>query len=134
MKKKKKMSSKSAPNIKKLQEEVDHVVKTVYHGNGKPSVLTQLSSLDERMKNLDDNFNNKINSLEKEMELKFTHIAEVVTEKFNNISAQITREFDTKKSEHTSVWNFKTAITTTALASVTSVFVILLSELMKRIH
>lgn len=129
------MSSKSSlSNIKKLQEEVDHVVKTVYHGNGKPSVLTQLSSLDERMKNLDDSFNTKINNLEKEMELKFSHIAEVLNEKFNNISAQITREFENKKTEHTGVWNFKTAVTTTALASITSVFVILLSELMKRIH
>lgn len=120
------------PHVKKLQQDVDNVVKAIYHGNGKPSIVTQLTALEHKMQSLEETFDTKIKNLEKEMELKFTHIAEVVTEKFNNISLQITQEFDKKKVDATGLWNFKTAITTSILATITSVFVILLSELLKR--
>ena len=128
-----KRSSSHSSHIKKLQQDVDTVFKTVYHGNGKPSIVTQLAGLESRIKSLEENIDTRINSLEKEMELKFTHIAEVVTEKFNNISNQITSEFNKKKVDAEGMWNFKTALTTTFLASATSVFVILLRELIVRL-
>lgn len=129
---KKKKMNKNNPTISKLQEHVEHIKKTVYEGNGKPSILSQLTSLDHRMKSLETNLDDKINNLEKEMELKFSHITEVVTEKFNNISQQIAREFENKNESNKHSWNFKTAITTAVLASGTSIFVVLLSELLKR--
>jgi len=163
--KKQRRGTTSKGSIKKLQDDVKQIYKTVYHGNGKPSVITQLSSIEERIKtqqehiamqidkldsemelriadvlnlvnekvkNSDKNFDDKINHLQNEMELKFKHITEVVTEKFNNITDLISREFDSRKVHNSGLWNFKTAITTSALASVTSVFILLLSELLKR--
>ena len=61
-------------NLTKLQEDVEHVYKTVYQGNGKPSIINQLSNLDQRIKSLEENFDTRINNLEKEMELKFINI------------------------------------------------------------
>jgi len=124
--------SPSVSHIKKLQQDVDTVFKTVYHGNGKPSLVTQLTSLDHRIKSLEENLDQRINSLEKEIQLKFSHIADVVTEKFNNLSGQITTEFSKRKTETEGMWNFKTAITTSLLATLTSIFVILLKELIIR--
>ena len=109
--------------ITKLQQDVEHVYKTVYTGNGKPSIVNHLSLIDS-----------KLTSLENEMDLKFKHITEVVTEKFNNISSQITREFNEKTLHTTGMWNFKTAVTTSILAAVTSVFVILIKELVVHIR
>jgi len=128
-----KKSSTSTHHLRKLQQDVDTVFKTVYHGNGKPSIVTQLSGLDQRIKSLENNFDTKINSLEKEMELKFKHIADVVTEKFNNISTQITHEFGKKKIDAEGLWNFKTAITTSLLAALTSIFILLVKELVTRL-
>ena len=76
----------------------------------------------------------KIDSLEREIELKFKNITDVVTEKFNNISVQITSEFGRKRTEATHIWNFKTALITGLLASCTSVFVMVLAELLKRLN
>jgi len=119
--------------LTKLQEHIEHIKKTVYEGNGKPSIISQLTSLEHRIKSLETSIDDKINGLEKEMELKFSHITDVVTEKFNNISNQISREFESKHDSSKNLWNFKTAITTSVLACFTSVFVVLLSELLKRV-
>jgi len=128
------MAKKSTPasHIKKLQHDVDTVFKAVYHGNGKPSIVTQLAALDQRIKSLEVSIDHRINSLEKEIELKFIHIADVVTEKFNNLSGQITTEFSKRKTDTEGMWNLKTAITTSILATLTSIFVILLKELIIR--
>lgn len=126
--------------LKKLQEDVKEVYRVVYQGNGKPAIITQLSELTGKLKSHTEQIetklihvDEKIDSLEREIELKFKNITDVVNERFNSIAVQITSEFGRKRSEHSNAWNFKVALTTGILASVTSVFVVLLSELMKRI-
>lgn len=135
-----KSNSHNTAVIKKLQEEVKEVYKTVYQGNGKPAIVTQLSDLQGRIKSHHEQIDTKVShvyekieSLETEIELKFKNITDIVTERFNNISTQIASEFGRKHAERISMWNFKTAVTTAALASFTSVFVLLLSEFIKRI-
>lgn len=135
------MRSKSTPSIKKIQDDLKEVYKTVYQGNGKPALVTQLSELSGKLKSHSEHMemklvhvDEKIDSLEREIELKFKNITDVVTEKFNNISVQITSEFGRKRSETTHMWNFKTALTTGLLASGTSVFVIFLAEVLKRLN
>jgi predicted PurR-regulated permease PerM len=135
------MRGKPIPSIKKLQEDVKEVYRAVYQGNGKPAIITQLSELTGKMKSQHEQIetkilhvNEKIDGLEREIELKFKNVTDVVTEKFNNMSVQITSEFGRKRAENTNMWNFRTAITTASLASFTSVFVLLLAELLKRFH
>jgi hypothetical protein len=111
------------PIVSKLQQDIAKVYQTVYTGNGKPSIINHLSQIDA-----------KLTSLESEMDLKFKHITEVVTERFNNISSQITREFDEKTLHTSGMWNFKIAITTSVIAAATSVFVVLLKELVVSFH
>jgi hypothetical protein len=135
------MKSKSSPTLKKIQDDLKEVYKTVYQGNGKPALVTQLSELTGKLKSHSEHVemklmhvDEKIDGLEREIELKFKNITDVVTEKFNNISVQITSEFGRKRSETANIWNFKTALTTGLLASCTSVFVILLAEVLKRLN
>jgi len=135
------MRGKSTPSIKKLQEDVKEVYRAVYQGNRKPAIITQLSEITGKMKSQHEQIetkilhvNEKIDGLEREIELKFKNVTDVVTEKFNNMSVQITSEFGRKRAENTNMWNFRTAITTASLASFTSVFVLLLAELLKRFH
>jgi len=136
--KRKSSSNHSSAVVKKLEANMEEVFKTLYQGNGKPSIITQLSELTGKMKANHEQIetkihhvDEKIDSLEKEIELKFKNVTDVVTEKFNNITVQITGEFGRKRAESSNLWNFKTAVTTAILASCTSVFVILLSHLLQ---
>lgn len=124
----------SNATLKRLQEEVKQVYKTLYQGNGKPSLVTQLSDLEGKLKSHNENIEEQISNLEKEMELKFKHIAEIVTERLNSISVQITSEFGRKRAESNNLFNFRTAITTSILASATSIIVLLLTEFFKHFH
>lgn len=127
--------------VKKLQDELKEVYRVVYQGNGKPSIITQLSDVTGKMKANHEqietklvNVYEKIGGLEVEIELKFKNITDVVTERFNNIAAQISGEFGRKRAESTNVWNFRTAVTTAALASITSFLVVLITDFLKRVH
>lgn len=164
--KKIKRTKSSGSITKKLQNDVQHIYKALYQGNGKPSLITQISNLEnkilleqentnkqictlheeirlktadivifvnDKQKNMEENFKIKIENLDREIELKFKNITDVVSEKFNNITFLIRQEFDKRKEESAGLWNFKTAITTSVLASFTSVFVLLLAELIKRL-
>jgi predicted PurR-regulated permease PerM len=116
------MTKKRNNSSSKIQSDIENIYKTVYTGNGKPSLIAQITQIDT-----------KISSLEKEMEIKFKHITDVVTEKFNNISNQITKEFEQKALNDTGMWNFKTALVTSLLAAVTSIFVIVLKEFILKV-
>lgn len=138
--------------ITSLKKSVESLYKTVYQGNGKPSVLLQLSHLEDQVKGVKDdiekldedikikivdvanNFNEKIGSLDREISLKFKHITDVVTEKFNNLSDQIDKEFDSKQKIVEHKWSFRTAFSTGLLASFTSICVVIISEFLKRFN
>jgi len=130
---KRKASTGNVSEVRKLQKEMEHIYKTVYHGNGTPSLTNQVTKLDSKLSSLSDSINNKFSGIEKEMELKFTNITEIVNEKFNNISFQIQQEFEKKRSESHQKIGFKTAIITSALASITSLVVVILTEWLKRL-
>lgn len=126
--------SNSSANISSIKKDLATLYKTVYQGNGTPSIINQVTKLNEQVKSLDQKMDSKFDSFETEMSLKFKNITDVVTEKFSNLSDQIEREFNTEKVFVEKKWNHKTAITTTILASFTSVFVIIVTEFLKRLH
>jgi len=146
------MKKSNSNNLTNLKKSVDTLYKTVYQGNGKPSVLLQLSQLEDQVKSIKDNidnldedlkcrivdvannFNEKIQGLDREISLKFKNITDVVTEKFNNLTDQLNSEFkrEIKKEEHK--WSFKTAVSTGLLASFTSICVVIITEILKRVH
>jgi len=146
-----------------VKKNVDALYKTVYQGNGKPSVVTQLANLETQVKNvskdieslddeikirivdvanhvndkvrgLDENMEIKIRGLETEIALKFKNITDVVTEKFKSLSDQINHEFNRETAVLDKKWNFKTAVTTGVLASFTSICVVAITEFLKRLH
>lgn len=112
----------------RVKTEVDDLSKTVFKGNGKPAIITQLSDMQGRLKSHHEQINmrleavdEKMDGLQREIELKFKNVTDVVTERFNNLAAQITGEFGRRQAETTSMWNFKTAVTTSVIAAVVSI-------------
>ena len=119
-------------DVAKLQKDVESIYKTVYTGNGTPSITTQVAKLEGQINTLSSNLDTKLDSIENEMRLKFINVGEIVSEKCAHLSSQIKDEFDNKKMHKGHNHNFKTAIITSIFASVTSIVVIVLAEFIKR--
>ena len=119
-------------DVIKLQKDVEAIYKTVYTGNGTPSITTQVAKLEGQINTLSSNLDTKLDSIESEMRLKFINVGEIVNEKFTNISSQIKDEFDSRKQNSSLNHNFKTAIITSVWASVTSIIILFLAEFIKR--
>ena len=116
-----------------LKESVASLYKTVYQGNGSPSLINQVTKLEHRIDALEEKIEQNFASIDTEMTLKFKNITDVVNERFNNISYQISSEFEKKRSESTNKWNFKTGVMTAGIAGVGSVLTIIITEVFKRI-
>jgi hypothetical protein len=119
-------------DVAKLQKDVESIYKTVYTGNGTPSITTQVAKLEGQINTLSSNLDTKLDSIETEMRLKFINVGEIVNEKFLHLSSQIKAEFEDRRHHHGIKHNFRTAIITSVWASVTSIVVLVLAEFIKR--
>lgn len=128
------MKRANSSSITTIKKDLAALYKTVYQGNGTPSLINQITKLNEQVKSLEHKMDSKFQSFETEMGLKFKNITDIVTEKFSNLSDQIEREFTSEKQYVEKKWNHKTAITTAILASSTSIFVVVITEILKRLH
>lgn len=98
--------------VTRLVEDVKELHKTVYQGNGKPSLVTQVTALDASVKNLESNVNNKMDSLNTEMGLRIVDMTNLITERFKHLETRISYEFEQKKAGVEGTWKYRTAIMT----------------------
>ncbi len=119
--------------LTKIRADVDLLYKTIYQGNGTPSLITQVSKLDNKIASVETKIDTNFKSIDNEMSLKFKNVTDVVNERFNLISYQILKEFEKHKIESTGRWTFKTGALTATVAGVCSLLAILISELVKRL-
>lgn len=118
-------------DITKLRSEMDHLYKTVYQGNGKPSIVNQITSIEHRLDSLEEKLDSSFKAMDTEMGLKFDRITDVVNERFSHISYQITNEFEAKKTHASGRYQFKTSVTTAAIATITTFGALFISHFLK---
>jgi hypothetical protein len=70
-----------------LKKEVDTLYKTVYQGNGNPSLVSQLSKLDTKQADLTENIERQFKSMCNEQELKFDRVHEKLDSNFGRLEA-----------------------------------------------
>ncbi|NBW58121.1 hypothetical protein EBR43_10160, partial [bacterium] len=68
----------STSNISTIKKDLAALYKTVYQGNGTPSIINQITKLNEQVKSLEQKMDTKLESFETEMSLKFKNITDVV--------------------------------------------------------
>jgi hypothetical protein len=119
--------------ITELKNDIAALYKTVYQGNGTPSLVNQVTKLEHRITTLEEKIEQNFVSIDTEMTLKFKNITDVVNERFNNISYQISNEFEKKRVDSGHKWNFKTSVLTAGVAGIGSILTIIISEVFKRI-
>jgi len=116
--------------INKLKSDVEHLYKTVYQGNGKPSILNQITSIEHRLDSLEEKLDSSFKSMESEMSLKFDNITDIVNERFSHISYQISHEFENKKVAAAGQHQLKAGLITAIIATVTTFGALLINHLM----
>jgi hypothetical protein len=117
--------------INKLKSDVEHLYKTVYQGNGKPSILNQITSIEHRLSSLEEKLDSSFKSMETEMSLKFDNITEIVNERFTHISYQITREFESDKVSAAGKHQFKASLVAAVIATVTTFGALLINHILR---
>jgi len=123
----------SIQQFNELKESLSSLYKTVYQGNGSPSLINQVVKLEHRINTLEEKMEQSFASIDNEMTLKFKNVTDVVNERFNNISYQIANEFEKKRIEHRHKWDFRTSVFTACIAGIGSVITIIVTEVFKRI-
>ena len=116
-------------DLRRIEIEVNELYKTVYKGNGTPSLITQATSLEGKIKGVENNLNQKLDSIREEMRLNLTNITAVVNERFANLSHQITSEFEQKKIKMEGSWKIKVAVVSSIFALLASVLPALINIL-----
>lgn len=106
-------------DIKRIESEVNDLYKTVYKGNGSPSLVSQTNKLENTIKHLEKNIDSKIENLEETMKTRIIDITNLISEKFKHLEHQISYEFENKKMTVEGNWKFKVAI----VSSVTAILV-----------
>ena len=120
--------------IAKLKSDVEHLYKTVYQGNGKPSILNQITSIEHRLNSLEEKLDNNFKSMDTEMSLKFDSITDIVNERFNHISYQISREFETEKVAQAGKHQLKAGLVTAIIATLTTIGALIVNHILGTPH
>jgi len=118
--------------IVKLKSDVEHLYKTVYQGNGKPSILNQITSIEHRLDSLEEKLDSSFKTMETEMGLKFDSITDIVNERFNHISYQISHEFERTKIDEAGKNHMKTGLITATIATFTTIIALFVEHMMRR--
>jgi len=120
-----------ATEVAKIKSDVEHLYKTVYQGNGKPSILNQITSIEHRLDSLEEKLDSSFKAMETEMSLKFDSITDIVNERFNHISYQISHEFERTKVSEVGKNQLKAGIITATIATCTTFGALLINHLLR---
>ena len=107
--------------LNKLKHEVDDLYETVYKGNGSPSLVTRVNSVEGKLRGLREQMDEKISHLSKEHALKFDSIHQKLESKFGRLEGWIETKFTSMENtvraigEHSKIdrtggWQIKIAM------------------------
>jgi chaperonin cofactor prefoldin len=117
--------------FEKIKQDVNSLYKTVYQGNGAPSLTNQVTQLNERLDSLEERIVTQIESIDTEMGLKFDHITAIVNERFNNISYQISHEFERTKIKEAGSHQLKANLASATVATGTAIIVLFITHFLE---
>lgn len=116
-----KLEEKIESDLDKIRKEVDDLYETVYKGNGHPSLVTRVNSVEGKLRGLREQMDEKISHLSKENNLRFDSIHQKLESKFGRLEGWIETKFsamesmmrtmtDQDKIDRTGSWQLKAAI------------------------
>jgi hypothetical protein len=127
-----KLEKRIEDELDKVRKEVDDLYETVYKGNGHPSLVTRVNSVEGKLRGLREQMDEKISHLSREHSLKFESIHQKLESKFGRLEGWIDTKFSSMESmmrtvaeqnkiDRTGSWQMKTAIIGGVVAIVGSI-------------
>lgn len=127
-----KLEKRIEDELDKIRKEVDDLYETVYKGNGHPSLVTRVNSVEGKLRGLREQMDEKISHLSREHSLKFESIHQKLESKFGRLEGWIDTKFSSMESmmrtvaeqnkiDRTGSWQMKTAIIGGVVAIVGSI-------------
>ena len=115
------LERKISKELSDIKTEVDDLYTTVYKGNGSPSLLTRVTSVEGKLRGLRENMDEKINHLAKENSLKFEALHQKLESKFGRLEGWIETKLsgiehmirtmvERDKAETAGKWQLKAAL------------------------
>lgn len=122
--------------LRKMKNEVDDLYETVYKGNGRPSLVTRVNSIEGELRGLRDTMEQKVEHLSTEYGLRFEQLHQKIENKFGRLEGLMDSRFegidtllnsliDTRKAKITGSWQLKAAVITACAALIGAVLTIL---------
>jgi hypothetical protein len=113
----------------KIKNEVDDLYKTVYKGNGSPSLMTKVNSVENKLRGLRETLDDKITHITTENHLRFDSLHQKLESKFGRLEGWIDTKFggleksiglyrENTKIDRSGSWQLKAAIITSVTAIV----------------
>ena len=115
--------------LKHIKHEVDDLYQTVYKGNGQPSLVTRVSSVEGKLRGLRETMDEKIEYLSKEQSLKIDSIHQKLENKFGRLEGWIETKFagienmmrrsvEESKIDRAGSWQVKATVMAASIAAV----------------
>lgn len=119
-----------------IKREVDDLYETVYKGNGSPSLVTRVNSVEGKLRGLREQMDEKIAHLSKENSLKFDSLHQKLESKFGRLEGWIETRLgsleqimrtstEVEKIDRTGGWQLKVALIAAASAITVAIFTFL---------
>ena len=119
--------------LKKIKNEVDDLYETVYKGNGKPSLVTRVNSVEGKLHGLREAMEDKLEHVSTEHTLRFEQLHQKIENKFGRLEGWIETKLsgienimetlvETRKVDRAGSWQMKASLIA-ALAAVTGAII-----------
>lgn len=116
-----KLEKRIEDELDKIRKEVDDLYETVYKGNGHPSLVTRVNSVEGKLRGLREQMDEKISHLSRENTLKFDSIHQKLESKFGRLEGWIETKFNSMETmlqtavarqhiDQKGSWQMKTAV------------------------
>ena len=132
------LEKKVEDSLNHIKREVDDLYETVYKGNGHPSLVTRVNSVEGKLRGLREQFDEKINHLSREHSLKFDSLHQKLENKFGRLEGWIETKFtgierllqanaEEEKIDRAGSWQMKAAIIAACTAAVGGIITLVMN-------
>jgi len=89
--------------LETIRGEVNDLYNTVYKGNGTPSLVTRMNSVEGKLRGLRDTMDERISHINRENTLKFESIHDKLENKFGRLEGMVSSKFQDLEKDLTGV-------------------------------
>lgn len=109
----------------RVNNDLEKINKTIFHGNGSPPVTQQLEDLRGDVERVTEVVNDKFNSMDKQMNLRFKNLHDNLNSQLQIITDRLATEIDARNIQLRGAWKLRIALIVAFTSIVTALIALL---------